>query len=112
MTPNPLSFEELVRTSPVPVFVDFWAEWCGPCRVIAPSVQQLAEELKGRLTVVKVNVDEKPDVAQTYGIQSIPTLMLFREGRIIAKWIGAMPYARLKGEVEKQLSQVAGLQPV
>ncbi|MBL7996911.1 thioredoxin [bacterium] len=100
---TPKSFEELIQVSEVPVFVDFWAEWCGPCRMVAPSVKQLAEELAGRLTVIKINVDEKPEIASQYGIQSIPTFMIFYKGKAVSRFSGAMPYPMLKQEVEKNL---------
>ncbi len=102
----PKSFDVLIQNNEKPVFVDFWAEWCGPCRMVAPSVHQLAEELKDRLTVVKVNVDEKPAIAAQYGIQSIPTFMIFHKGKTLARFAGAMPYPRLKQEVEKHLPHV------
>lgn len=106
MTELPKSFDELIQTNELPVFVDFWAEWCGPCRMVAPSVKQLAEELKDRLTVVKINVDEKPAVAAKYGIQSIPTFMIFYKGKTVGRFSGAMPFPMLKQEVEKHLSQL------
>ena len=102
----PKSLDELIQNNEKPVFVDFWAEWCGPCRMVAPSVHQLAEELADRLTVVKVNVDEKPAVAMQYGIQSIPTFMIFYKGNTVARFSGAMPYPRLKQEVENHLAKV------
>jgi thioredoxin len=88
------------------VFVDFWAEWCGPCRTVAPSVKQLANELKDRLLVIKINVDEKPVIAAQNGIQSIPTFMIFYKGNAVSRFSGAMPYPMLKLEVEKSLSQL------
>lgn len=97
------SFDELIKTSELPVFVDFWAEWCGPCKIIAPSVKQLASELKGRLTVIKVNVDERPHIAAQFGIQSIPTLMMFHKGNVIWRTAGALPFDRLKAEVQAKL---------
>ncbi|NTU96752.1 MAG: thioredoxin [Chlorobiaceae bacterium] len=97
------SFEDLITTSPVPVFVDFWADWCGPCKVIAPSVKKLAEEFSGKLAVVKVDIDEQPGVAGHYKIQGVPTLMIFRDGEIIWRTAGAMPYSQLKTEVLKAL---------
>jgi thioredoxin len=97
------SFDELLRTSSLPVFVDFWAEWCGPCKTIAPSIKQLAAEFKGRMIVVKVNVDERPQIAAQYGIQSIPTLMLFKNSTVAWRIAGALPYAQLKQQVEAAL---------
>ena len=102
----PKSFDELIRNSPVPVFVDFWAEWCGPCRTVAPSIKQLAAEFKDRLLVIKINIDEKAAIASQYGIQSIPTFMIFYNGKPVGRFSGAMPYPMLKQEVEKILSQL------
>ncbi|ACF14957.1 thioredoxin [Chloroherpeton thalassium ATCC 35110] len=99
----PQSFEDLIQTSELPVFVDFWAEWCGPCRMIAPSVKKLAEEMTGKLVVVKVNVDEKPQLAQAHGIMGIPTLIMFHKGKEIWRASGALPYDSLKYQVEANL---------
>jgi thioredoxin len=101
METKPASFNEFIAQSKTPVFVDFWAAWCGPCRAIAPSIEQLAKEFKGKLTVVKVNVDEKPHLAQQYGVQGIPALMVFKDGKIAWRSAGALPYDALKKEVEK-----------
>jgi thioredoxin len=98
------SLEDLIKTSQVPVFVDFWADWCGPCRMVAPSVKQLAEEFSGRLAVVKVNVDKQPAVASRYQVQGIPALMLFRGGEIIWRSAGALSYSQLRAEVSKALA--------
>ena len=84
------SFEKEVLESEVPVLVDFWAPWCGPCRMVAPVVDEIAEQYDGKVKVVKVNTDENPSVASTYGIRSIPTLALFRGGREVARQPGAM----------------------
>ena len=88
-------FENEVLRSEVPVLVDFWAEWCGPCRVISPIVDEVAGELQGKLRVVKVNVDENPATATKYGIMSIPTLMIFKNGAMAARQIGALPKAKI-----------------
>lgn len=101
----PKSFDELIQRSSVPVFVDFWADWCGPCHMVAPAIKQLAEEMKDRLTVVKINVDEKPHLAAQYSIQGIPTFMIFHQGQTLARFSGAMPYAKLKQEVERHLEK-------
>ena len=89
------SFDADVLKSAEPVLVDFWAEWCGPCRVISPIVDEVASELSGKLKVVKVNVDENPATAAKYGIMSIPTLMIFKNGAMAARQIGALPKAKI-----------------
>lgn len=99
------TFEDLMYKNPLPLFVDFWAEWCGSCRTLAPSIEKLKTEMKDNLTVIKINVDERPDLAEKYGIQSIPTMILFNKGTIVTKLIGAYPYSRLKSEIEKNLGE-------
>ena len=85
------------------VLVDFWAVWCGPCRMIAPFVEQLAEEYADKLTVGKLNVDEETDAAIRYNVSSIPTLVLFRDGEEVDRMLGAVPYERLKAFVDRNL---------
>jgi thioredoxin 1 len=85
------NFEAEVLQSPVPVLIDFWAEWCGPCRMIGPMIDQLADEYAGRIKVGKVNVDEENDLAGQHGIVSIPTLILYKDGAVAAKKIGGAP---------------------
>ena len=94
------SFEEQVLKSSEPVVVDFWAEWCGPCRTIAPSLEEIASEMKGKVKVVKLNIDENPGVAGKLGIRSIPTLILFKDGKAAAQKVGAAP----KGELVRWIS--------
>jgi thioredoxin 2 len=95
------SFDAVVGQSTLPVLVDVWAPWCGPCRMITPTVEQLSRELRGRLKVVKVNADDAPGVSQRYGIRSIPTLLLFREGQERARQVGAPPPAQLTAWVRE-----------
>ena len=93
------SFEEEVLQSDKPVIVDFWAEWCGPCHAVAPILDRIVEERQGELKLVKVNIDEEPEIAERYGIASIPTMVLFKKGEPAAAAIGAQP----KGSIETQL---------
>jgi thioredoxin 1 len=93
------TFESDVLKSERPVIVDFWAEWCGPCHAVSPVLEQIADERQGELTVAKVNIDEQPGLAQRYGVMSIPTIILFKDGEPAAAAIGAQP----KGMLEKNL---------
>lgn len=95
------SLDELVKTSEVPVFIDFWADWCGPCKMVAPSVQQLAKEFSGRIMVVKVNVDRQPDLAARFQVQGIPALMMYSRGELKWRTAGAVPYQQIRQEVLK-----------
>jgi len=92
-----------VAESPVPVLVDFWAEWCPPCRMIAPAIEALAGSYAGRAKVGKLNVDENPETAEAFGIRSIPTLLLFKDAAIVEQQIGAVPQSRLQALLEQQL---------
>ena len=89
------SFQTDVLEAKEPVLVDFWAEWCGPCRAVAPVLEEVAGELNGKLKIVKLNVDENPETAAKYGIQSIPTLMIFKNGEMASRQIGASPKAKI-----------------
>lgn len=90
------NFESEVLQSKEPVVVDFWAEWCGPCKMIAPALEEIAGSLNGKVKIVKLNVDENPATAQKYGIMSIPTLMLFKNGELASRQVGAAPRQKLE----------------
>lgn len=97
------SFKEDVLDSELPVLVDFWAPWCGPCRMVAPVVDEISQQYKGQLKVVKLNTDENPNTATQYGIRSIPTLMIFKEGKRVDMVVGAVPKTTLASTIEKYL---------
>ncbi len=89
------SFETDVLKSAQPVVVDFWAEWCGPCRMIGPSLEEISEEMAGKVTIAKINIDENPGIASQLGIRSIPTMMVFKDGKLAGQKVGAAPKSDL-----------------
>jgi len=97
------SFDSDVVNSDKPVLVDFWAEWCGPCKQIAPALEELSGELGGKLTIAKLNIDENPGTPSKFGVRGIPTLMLFKDGQVAATKIGALPKNKLQEWIESVL---------
>ena len=98
------SFQADVLQSDVPVLVDFWAEWCGPCKMIGPSLEELSDELGGRVSIVKLNIDDNPEMPGQFGVRGIPTMILFKGGAPAATKVGAAPKSQLKGWLEGALA--------
>ena len=103
MQTSDAAFENDVLKSDQPVLVDFWAEWCGPCRMIAPVLDALATEYAGRVKIVKVNVDENSESAATYGVRGIPTLLLFKNGALVETKVGALPKGQLQAFIDSNI---------
>ena len=97
------TFKQEVLESSLPVVVDFWAEWCGPCRMIAPALEEIATELQGKVKIVKLNIDENPQTPQQFGVRGIPTLLIFENGAVKAEKIGALPKSKLSEWVEESI---------
>lgn len=97
------TFDEVVKAADTPVVVDFWAEWCGPCKMITPILEELAAEQAGKITVAKLNVDENPDLAMRYNVMSIPTLLVFKDGEVAKRLVGAKPKSALLQELSEFL---------
>jgi thioredoxin 1 len=103
------SFESDVINASGPVLVDFWAEWCGPCKMIGPSLEEISEELGEKVTIAKLNIDENPDAPGRYGVRGIPTMILFKNGAPAATKIGAEPKSRIKAWLEGALGEASGV---
>jgi len=97
------TFQQEVLHSPIPVIVDFWATWCAPCRIIAPIVEEIAKEYDGKLKVCKLDVDNNPNTAITYGVRSIPTLLYFKDGKVVGTTIGAVGKSKIMEQIAKLL---------
>jgi thioredoxin 1 len=102
-----ITFQDFIKGSPEPVLVDFWAPWCGPCRLLTPIIDGLAEEYADRIRVLKVNVDEQPEIASQYGITSIPTVILFDRGKILERVTGVVPVSTWQSKLNQHLPQTA-----
>ena len=104
ITLNEDNFDDHVSQTDGPILIDFWAAWCAPCKVVAPSLDMLAEEMSGRALVAKVDVDSNGDLANRFGIRSIPTLMLFKDGKVVDQLIGAAPKEQIRNMIERHLA--------
>jgi len=103
VTLSSVTFDETVNSASTPVVVDFWAEWCGPCKMIAPILGEIASEKAGQVTIAKLNVDDHGDIAQRYGVMSIPTLLVFKDGELVKRMVGAKGKGQLLQELEEFL---------
>jgi thioredoxin 1 len=97
------NFDAEVRNSTIPVVVDFWAEWCGPCKQIGPALEEISTEMAGKVKIAKVNVDENPDLPAQFGVRGIPALFMFKDGQVVSNKVGAAPKAALKNWIESSI---------
>ena len=104
MSEKPKSFFDLVKTSKKPILVDFYADWCGPCKMVSPAIVKVAKDFSGKIMTIKIDVDKAQAAAAKYMIRSIPTIMLFKNGKDVMRLTGAQPYEVIKREVQKNLS--------
>ncbi|MFX0114651.1 MAG: thioredoxin [Candidatus Hodarchaeota archaeon] len=102
---NDATFKATIRESPIPIFVDLWAPWCAPCKAIAPVIAQLEEEYRGQMRFSKLNTDDNPQTAMELRVMSIPTFLIFKNGKLAARFIGAMPKAKFKAQIDKVLKK-------
>ena len=106
MTTNPINdnnFDEEIKNSQLPILVDFWAEWCGPCKQIGPILEEIGEEKKDKIKILKLNVDENPKIPQKFGVRGIPTLMLFKDGNLVDTKVGSLPKSMLESWLDPNL---------
>ncbi|MBN2441203.1 MAG: thioredoxin [Spirochaetales bacterium] len=96
----PKSFNELISTSSIPVLVDFWAEWCGPCKIVSPIIKRIAREYSHKLLTIKINIDNRKNLAQQYNIMSIPTIVMFYKSKELMRLVGSHPYDKIKSNIE------------
>ena len=97
------TFDKTINESTKPILVDFWAEWCGPCKMVAPVLEEIAQEYGDKITIAKLNVELNPNIAPKFGIRGIPTLLIFKKGQVVATQVGALSKAQLKAFIEPQL---------
>lgn len=98
------SFEEEVLNSKIPVLIDFWAEWCGPCKMLAPIINELSENLKGKVKIMKMNIDENPNTPSILGVRSIPTMMIFKDGKQLASKVGVLPKSSIEEWINSNIA--------